>query len=102
MRIPSNEEVVAAYRAAYPRSRAVRLWTYTGSSGAVKRATCIACRETIATCSAKWPETETYKRAIPEHLASCGAINGAIAAYSIAAALGLASAAVCYAPSAAA
>lgn len=62
---------LALYRQHHPRSRAVNTWTYNGSTGGVRRATCIFCRREIATCSAKWPETKTFTREADAHGAAC-------------------------------
>ncbi len=58
---------LALYRAINRRSRAIAPWTYRGSSGCVRRATCIFCRRVIATCSANWPTTKQFRAACETH-----------------------------------
>jgi len=60
------------YRAKNPRSRATRDWTYYGSTGCVRRATCIYCRRVIATCSQKWPETQQFSDDAEAHTCAEG------------------------------
>lgn len=69
--IKNGTNYVSLYRKLNPRSRAVDDWTYYGSSGVVKRATCIYCRRLIATCSAKYPETKSFTRIANEHTKHC-------------------------------
>lgn len=59
--------IVAAYREAHPRSRAIRPYTLARSSGRVRRAQCIFCRAVIATCSAEWPVTKRFQAEIESH-----------------------------------
>jgi hypothetical protein len=49
---------VMLYRILHKESRAVDHTTWAGSSGVVRRATCIYCRRVVATSSAKYPETQ--------------------------------------------
>lgn len=58
---------VVRYRARNPQSRAVRHYTLASSSARVRRATCIYCRQLIATCSNEWPATLTWLAAIESH-----------------------------------
>jgi len=64
--------IVRAYRALNPASRAVANWAY-ANTGARKRARCVYCREIIATCSARYPETLTFRRDANGHGAACAA-----------------------------
>jgi hypothetical protein len=66
-----HELAVAKYRHDNPRSRAYSTWTYYGSTGSVRRATCVFCRRTISTCSANWPETRRFTRDAREHSRAC-------------------------------
>lgn len=69
--MPNYTAAVIAYRNINPWSRAEAPTTLYGSSSAVRRATCIFCREVIATCSNKWPATKTYEAQIEEHTPEC-------------------------------
>lgn len=55
------------YRKINKWSRAVRDYTLYGSSSVVRRATCIYCRNVIATCSNEWPETVEFFKKTNEH-----------------------------------
>lgn len=68
-----TDPAVAAYRAANPHSRAVQRFTWWGSTYSVRRATCVACRREIGTCSSKWPTTKQLIAAIAAHTESCEA-----------------------------
>ncbi|MBM4063960.1 MAG: hypothetical protein FJ265_23110 [Planctomycetes bacterium] len=68
---PHLIDSVALYRLRNPRSRATSDWTTYGSGSHVRRAICIYCGTTIATCSAKWPATRTFLDAAAEHSAYC-------------------------------
>ena len=50
---------VAFYRTINKKSRAISHTHWAKSSGVVRRATCIYCRQIVATSSAKYPETKT-------------------------------------------
>jgi len=68
---PDLHDGVALYRLRHPESRAVSDWTYLGSGGRVRRATCIYCREVIVTCAAAWPETKDFWQKANWHGADC-------------------------------
>ena len=63
--------ILQRYRAIHPKSRAVNFWTYYGSTGCRRLATCIFCRQIVASCSQKWPETKTFRRQADEHCSQC-------------------------------
>lgn len=65
------KQILQRYREINRRSRAVNLWTYYGSSGCVRRATCIFCRHVVATCSGAWPETIGFRRDADAHCEEC-------------------------------
>ena len=69
-----GSEMVEQYRLEHPESRAVSLWTYYGSSGTVRRRTCIACRGVAATSAGKYPETVRAGEQWDAHEASCHAL----------------------------
>lgn len=64
---------VAAYRIANPSSRAVDHTTWAGSTGCVRRATCIYCRCVVATSSASYRETKRSIQARAAHGEACAA-----------------------------
>lgn len=70
---PATAESVHILRARQPRSRAVGNWTYVGSTGCVRRATCVYCGREVATCSAKWRETITFRAKADSHADGCAA-----------------------------
>ena len=59
------------YKILNPKSRATQDWTLYGSSGSVRRATCIYCRSIIATCSNNWPATNRFYELIENHSHKC-------------------------------
>lgn len=63
--------VVKEYRRENPTSRAVDHTTVWGSSGVVRRVTCIYCRNCIATSAADWPETKTSEQIRLTHWKTC-------------------------------
>lgn len=65
------KQAVQLYRENNPTSRAQNVWTYYGSSGVVRRATCIFCRRLIATCSNNWPETKRFRENADDHAFDC-------------------------------
>ena len=67
----NSTDHVMLYRRLNPRSRAVNHYTYYGSTGCVRKATCIYCRNVVATCSNKWRETKTFRREANNHTANC-------------------------------
>ena len=62
---------IRLYRKMNPVSRAVNTWTYYGSTGVRRIATCIFCRRVIATCSNDWPETVSFRADSNQHGAKC-------------------------------
>lgn len=64
-------DFVSLYRKTNPKSRAVNGFTYYGSTGCRRKATCIYCRSVVATCSNKYPETKTFRRQAYEHVFDC-------------------------------
>lgn len=69
-----KRKILDRYREIHPKSRAVNFWTYYGSTGCVRKATCIFCRNVVATCSNKWPETKTFLREAEEHCEGCSVL----------------------------
>jgi ribosomal protein L24 len=69
--IINDTDCVSLYRKLNPSSRAVNDYTYYGSSGVVRRATCIYCRNVVATCSAKWKETKSFRKDACQHTNKC-------------------------------
>jgi hypothetical protein len=62
--------IVMAYRELHPRSRAQADWRYL-STGSRTRAQCVYCRDIVATCSAAYPETKTFRRLADGHSRAC-------------------------------
>lgn len=58
MNISNLPTSVMLYRILHKESRAVDHTTWYGSTGVVRRATCIYCRRVVATSSKKYPETQ--------------------------------------------
>lgn len=67
----TRRRFLAAYRAAHPESRASHYYTLHGSSGTVRRYTCVACRCVIDSESAKYAPTKHAERRVEAHLQSC-------------------------------
>ena len=67
----NSTDHVSLYRRLNPRSRAVNHFTYYGSTGGIRRATCIYCRKVVATCSNKWRETKTFHKDACQHTEQC-------------------------------
>lgn len=62
---------VKLYRTYNTKSRAVGPWTYYGSTGRVRKATCIFCRNVVATCCNDYPETGTFQNQANSHVREC-------------------------------
>lgn len=65
------QQAVKLYREHNPQSRAVHGWTEYGSTGAVRRYTCIFCRAEIDTESKEYPPTRHATEATREHVPAC-------------------------------
>jgi hypothetical protein len=65
-----KEYAVQLYRMRNPWSRVVRGTKVYGSTGCVRRVTCIYC-DAVCTSSAKWPETKTSLRFRSNHETTC-------------------------------
>lgn len=63
---------LAAYRALHPASRAQQWCHLYGSTGGVRRRTCLGCGSRW-TSSANWQETVTSRERVAEHTDRCGA-----------------------------
>jgi len=71
-RVEHLHPAIRAYRADNPRSRAENHVTLYGSTGVVRRVTCIYCRDFV-TSSAKWPETKASFKFRALHASVCAA-----------------------------
>ena len=69
-RISQLHPAIRAYRLDHPASRAENHVTLYGSTGVVRRVTCIYCRDYV-TSSAKWPETKASFAFRAAHEATC-------------------------------
>ena len=65
------QQALMLYRKRNPKSRAVHGWTEYGSTGAVRKYTCVFCRTEIATEAKAWPPTRRATEATRDHVAAC-------------------------------
>jgi hypothetical protein len=56
-----------AYRLDHPESRATGRFTFYGSTGSVRRYTCVCCRRVVDTESGKWAPTQHARVAMAVH-----------------------------------
>lgn len=62
---------IEVYRRNNPHSRAAHKWTFMGSTGAVRKQTCVFCRGFTRTSSAKWPIPKGTDKALDQHCGPC-------------------------------